>query len=345
LSLPQRVRILAALLQGTGMVERRVMWVFPGQGSQYRGMGSDLCAEFAVARDTYAEASDAVGYDLARLSFEDPAAEIGLTRYTQPALLTHSIACLRVFRELTGGRAPAVLAAGHSLGEYSALVAAGSLSLAAGLRLVKRRGELMGEHGEGGMLALGLDQAAARAVADQHYCQIASLNLPEQTVVGGQEADLDALATALEQAGSRKRAIRLATEGAFHTYLMVAAARRFRETLDGTDFSPPQVAVLSNYTALAHEPAAGSIRTRLFFQLFNPVNWVGCLGTAIGQGITHFVEFGGGLGPSEGPAEKRPNLESIVRKTLKGAQYSADYAAAINVATVRATAAAFSQAA
>jgi [acyl-carrier-protein] S-malonyltransferase len=322
------------------MAERRVMFVFPGQGSQYRGMGSDVCAEFPVARQTYAEASEALGYDIARLSFEDPANEIGLTRFTQPALLTHEIACLRVFAELTGNSVRPVLAAGHSLGEYTALVAAGSLGLADGLRLVKRRGELMGEFGEGGMLALGLDAVAARAMADKHYCQVASINLPEQTVVGGRDADLETLAAEMERVNPRKRAVRLATEGAFHTYLMVEAARRFRETLDATEFRAPTVGVLSNYTAGVHEPEAGAIRTRLFFQLFNPVNWVGCLGTAMQQGVNHFIEFGGGIGTAEGPAEKRPNLESIVRKTLKGAGCEAGYSAAINVATLRATAAA-----
>ena len=323
------------------MTGRRIMFLFPGQGAQYRGMGSDITREFAVARDTYAEASTALGYDMARLSFEDPAGEIGLTRYTQPALLTHEIACLRVFRELTGGRVEPALAAGHSLGEYTALVAAGCLSLADGLRLVKRRGELMGEHGEGGMLALGLDAGAARAMADRHYCQVASVNLPEQSVVGGRDADLESLAAEMETVNPRKRAVRLATEGAFHTYLMVAAARAFRETLDATAFGPPAIGVLSNYTATLHESEAGAIRTRLFFQLFNPVNWVGCLGAAMAQGVTHMIEFGGGIGTGDGPAGKRPNLESIVRKTLKGSGYDAGYAAAINVETLRATAAQF----
>lgn len=315
------------------------MLVFPGQGSQYRGMGSDLAQAFAVARATYSEASAALGYDIARLSFEDPGNEIGLTRYTQPALLTHSIACLRVLAELTGERIRPVLAGGHSLGEYTALVAAGSLSLADGLRLVQRRGELMSEHGEGGMLALGLDVEAARVLADRHYCQVASINLPEQTVVGGREADLEALAAEMVQVHPRKRAVRLATEGAFHTYLMVAAARRFRETLDATPFGVPALGVLSNYTATLHDPDPGAIRTRLFFQLFNPVNWVGCLRTALEQGITDFIELGGGLGSGGDPAEKRPNLESIIRKTLKAAGCEAGYCAAINLTTIRAAAA------
>lgn len=320
------------------MSEGPVMFIFPGQGSQYRGMGSDLYQEFPVARRLYDEASQVLGIDMARLSFEDPADEIGLTRNTQPALLVHEIACLRVFEELTGGRVRPALAAGHSLGEYSALVAAGSLSFPHGLRLVRRRGELMGEHGEGGMLALTLDAATAKPLADRHWCQVASCNLPDQTVVGGRESDLDALAADLAEKFPRKRAIRLATEGAFHTYFMVAAARIFRDDLERAAFAPPAVEVLSNYTAAPHDGDGEGIRTRLFFQLFNPVNWVGCLATATGRQLSTFVEFGGGIGSGEGPAEKRPNLEGIVKKTLKASGIEARHIPAINVATLRAAA-------
>ena len=322
------------------MRDQRVMFVFPGQGSQYRGMGSDLYREFAVARRVYDRANEVLGFDLCQLSFEDPAAELGLTRNTQPALLTHEIACLRVFEELTGGCLP-TLTAGHSLGEYSALVAAGALGFDDALRLVRRRGELMGEYGEGGMLALTLDVETAQSLADRHYCQVASCNLPEQTVVGGNDADLDALAADLAERMPRKRAIRLATEGAFHTYFMVAAARLFRPALEQAAFSSPRVGVLSNYSGGIHEPDPESIRTRLFFQLFNAVNWVGCLNKAIAEQVTTFIEFGGGLGAEEGPAAKRPNLESIIRKTLKAGGIDARHHAAINCESLRAAAAAF----
>ena len=143
--------------------------VFPGQGSQYPGMGSDLFNTFKTVNHLYEEASDTLGYDLARLSFEDPDHEIHLTRYTQPALLTHAIACLRIFEEQTGRAVPAKAAAGHSLGEYSALVAAGTLSFTAALRLVSERGRLMGELGEGEMEALPLALEEAKALAEQHY--------------------------------------------------------------------------------------------------------------------------------------------------------------------------------
>jgi len=318
------------------MADQNIMFIFPGQGSQYCGMGSDIYAEFEVARDVYHEASDVLGYDMVKLSFEDPNDEIGLTRFTQPALLTHSIACQRIFDELTGGSVTPSLAAGHSLGEYTALVATGSLTLADGLRLVQSRGELMGEHGDGGMVALTVDAETAEAIADMHYCQVASCNLPEQTVVGGRDEDLENLIAYMREHLPRKRAIPLATEGAFHTYLMVTAACEFRAVLDATDFAEPSAPVLSNYTAGAHEADASGIRTRLFFQLFKPVNWIGCLQTAIGQGVDAFIEFGGGLGKGETPGEKRPNLESIIKKTLKVSGHEAEYSAAINCDTLAA---------
>lgn len=323
------------------MSASRVMFVFPGQGSQYRGMGSDICAAHPEALEVYERASDALGFDLKRLSFEDPDDEIGLTRNTQPALLAHGIACLRVFDKLSGGGVKPALAAGHSLGEYTALVAAGCLSLEDGIRLVRKRGELMGQHGEGGMVALTVDQATAKDVADRFYCQVASCNLPEQTVVGGRDADLEALVAWAGENLPRKRAVALATEGAFHTYLMVTAAREFRAVLEATDFAEPQFPVLSNYSAQVHDTDVSAIRTRLFFQLINPVNWVGCLQTAMGQGMESFVEFGGGLGKGEGPADKRPNLEGIIKKTMKATGCDAEYLGAINLATLDATAARF----
>lgn len=317
------------------MSEKNVMFVFPGQGSQYRGMGSDIHAEHPVAREVYAQAGDALGYDMARLSFEDPDDQIGLTRFTQPALLTHSVACVRVFESMTGGTVRPLMAAGHSLGEYTALVVSGSLSLADGLKLVQKRGELMGEHGDGGMMALTLDLETTRPIADRFFCQVGGCNLPEQTVVGGREEDLEALAAYVTEHHPRKRAVPLATEGAFHTYFMVKAAQLFREVLDATDFRPPACQVLANYTGNVHDPDAEAIRSRLFFQLFSPVKWVGCLRTAMEQGVDTFVEFGGGLGGSDDPADKRPNLESIIKKTLRSRKYEADYFSAINCATLQ----------
>lgn len=316
----------------------RPVFIFPGQGSQYPGIGSDLHAEFASVRQIYEEASDVLSYDMARLSFEDPEGQINLTRYTQPVLLTHHIACLTLYRELADNPLQPVAAAGHSLGEYSALVTAGSLSFADGLRLVAKRGELMSEHGEGEMMALLVDLETARPLADKHYCGIAGLNLPDQTVVGGAGADLDALATEMAELHPKKGAIRLKTEGAFHTYYMVHAARLFREELARVEFAPPQIRVPSNYTGGFHEADADTIRSRLFFQLFHPVNWVGCLQSLLAEGVTQFVEFGGGIGTGQSPSEKRPNLESILKKFTRGADPKPAYLPAINIATIRETA-------
>ena len=306
------------------------MLVFPGQGAQYAGMGGDLYEAFDAARAVYDQAGDVLGYDMRELSFHDPEQKIGLTRYTQPALLTHSIACLKVAEAQSGGESTPLAAAGHSLGEYSALVAAGALAFDDALRLVSERGRLMGEHGEGGMLALAMDAEAAREVADRHCCQIAGVNLPKQTVVGGTKDDLERLAADLAENHPRSRGTPLATEGAFHTYLMVAAAREFRNVLKDTEFHAPRFPVLSNYTARPHDPAPDAIRTRLFFQLINPVNWVGCMQWAVENGVSSFLELGGGIGRGETPAEKRPNLKGILRRYCRETGHEAEINAVIN---------------
>jgi [acyl-carrier-protein] S-malonyltransferase len=187
------------------------------------------------------------------------------------------------------------------------------------------------------MMALTVDLESARPLADKHYCGIAGLNLPDQTVVGGAGPDLDALAQEMGEKYPKKKAIRLKTEGAFHTYYMVSAARLFREELNKVEFATPQIKVPSNYSGGLHEADADSIRSRLFFQLFHPVNWVGCMQCALDQGVTHFVEFGGGIGSGEGPAEKRPNLESMIKKFTRRADPRPEYLPAINLATIRET--------
>lgn len=320
------------------MAEKKILFVFPGQGSQYREMGSDLVDAFPVAMDVYARASAIVGYDVAELSFRDPRDEINKTRFTQPALLTHEIACLEAFRSLVGERVTPAIGAGHSLGEYSALVMGGALTFEAALQLVQRRGELMSEYGRGGMLATTLELPAAQALADKYFCGIGGCNLPDQTVVAGETADLDALAAEMATLYPNKRGVRLNTEGAFHTYLMVSAAQEFRKVLEQTEFNALTVDTLSNYTGKLHESASNAIRSRLFFQLFNPVKWVSCVNTAVDAGIDTVVEFGGGIGKGDGPDGKRPNLESIIKKSLKWREHQAQYLPAINVATIRATA-------
>lgn len=316
----------------------RVFFIFPGQGSQYRGMGSDLVEEFTVAKRAFERASEVLGYDVAMLCFENPRGELDKTRFTQPALLTHEFACLEALRSIVGDAVEPFVMAGHSLGEYAALVAAGAIAFEDAVALVAERGRLMGELGRGSMLATTLDLQTATMFADKHYCGIGGCNLPEQTVVAGEDEDLDALAADLAEQHPSKRAVRLNTEGAFHTYLMVPAAQQFREVLERTPFATPRTTVLSNYTGKPHAPEADAIRSRLFFQLFNPVRWVACMNSAIDAGVDTVIELGGGIGKGEGPEWKRANLESIVKKSLKWRDHQAQYASAINAAGIRAAA-------
>lgn len=319
------------------MAARQVLYIFPGQGSQYPGIGSHICEEYPQAADIYARANEAAGYDLKTLSFFDPDNCINLTRYTQPVLLTHSIACLEVFKTLTGGNISPVCVAGHSLGEYSALVAAGVLEFEDALTTVIRRGELMSDLGTGEMSAFSASYDDIKALAETHYCGIAGCNLPDQTVIGGATADLNRLEQQMQELHPKKRFTRLKTEGAFHTYYMVAAARKFRLHLDQTGFAQTNCGVLSNYTGNWHEDDAGSIRAKLFYQLFNPVMWHKNLLTAADSGIDTIIEFGGGIGKGETAAEKRPNLEGIVKKAFRQSEIKPEYFSAINYETLEAT--------
>jgi len=316
--------------------DQPILYVFPGQGSQYRGMGEDLFNEHAAARSIYRQASEILGYDVAELSFQDPQERLNLTRFTQPALLTHSIACLEVFRDITGDRLLPAMAAGHSLGEYSALVAAQALSFASALRLVQKRGELMGAHGQGEMSAFPLDLATVQPIAQRHHCAVAGINLPEQTVIGGRGNDLALVEQEVQERFPRKRPVRLKTEGAFHTYYMVEAARHYRPVLEAAEFGHSEVQVMSNFTGGCHAPDPVDIRARLFFQLFHPVQWYSNLETAFDRGARLIVEFGGGIGSDDTPDSKRPNLEGMIKKAMRSRNHEAQYLAAINVPSLRA---------
>jgi [acyl-carrier-protein] S-malonyltransferase len=250
--------------------------LFPGQGSQVVGMGADLVAVFPEARAVFEQADAVLGYRLSELCFAGPLETLTETRHAQPALLVHSVAVLRVLE--ARGVQPAIVA-GHSLGEYSALVAAGALEFEAALRLVRRRGELMFECGvrEPGAMAavMGLDaesiEAACAAARSLGVCDLANLNAPDQIVVSGAvPAVLDAMRR-LEAAGARL-VKRLNVSGAFHSALMQRPAQELADYLAGFTVADARVPVVPNVTA-EPETRGEVLRTLLARQIRSPVRW------------------------------------------------------------------------
>ncbi len=315
-------------------LDDKVIYIFPGQGSQYVGMGSDIYADYGSAREVYQQASTTLGFDIAELSFKDPEDKLNRTQFTQLALLTHSIACLRVFEDITDNKVTPFVCAGHSLGEYSSLVAAGALTFEDALLLVKKRGDLMSEYGRGKMIAFPMDLETMRSFVSSHYCGIGGCNLPHQTVVGGTEEDLQAVADYATEHFSKKGTF-LNTEGAFHTYLMTKAAEEFRPHLEATPMVTPKVKVVSNFSGNYHADDPARIKALLFFQLFNPVKWIWGMQRVLKDDVQTIIEFGGGIGTGEAPEDKRPNLAGITKKAIKSVKRYGRYIPAINSATLK----------
>lgn len=268
-------------MSGEALAARKVALVFPGQGSQKVGMGRAWTEASEAARRTFAEADAALGLPLSRLCWEGPEEELGLTVNTQPALLATSIAIHRALAGTPLAGLQPVAMAGHSLGEYSALVAAGALPFDVALRLVRRRGELMQAAvpvGEGAMAAvLGLDAAAVEEVAaaasrEGSLCAVANWNAPAQTVVAGhREAVLRAVELARER-GARKATL-LAVSAPFHSPLMRPARLGMEEPLGAAPFADPAVPVVTNVDA-APAATAAAARDALVRQIDGPVRWV-----------------------------------------------------------------------
>jgi [acyl-carrier-protein] S-malonyltransferase len=274
-------------------------FVFPGQGSQSVGM-LDAWGDHPAVRATLQEASTALGEDIARLIREGPKEALELTTNTQPVMLTAAIACYRAWRQ-EGGDEPAAVA-GHSLGEYSALVAAGALTLAEALPLVRFRAQAMQEAvpvGVGAMAAiLGLDAAAVRegcaqaAAATGQAVEAANFNDPKQTVIAGTKAGVDKACELLKAAGA-KRALPLAVSAPFHSSLMKPAAERLREKLQSVTLSAPRIPVVNNIDA-AVQTDAQALRDALYRQAFGPVRWVEVVQALRARGLTHVLECGPG---------------------------------------------------
>jgi len=272
--------------------------IFPGQGSQQIGMLRELAERYSVVRTTFEEAADALGYDLWQVVQEGPAEALNATACTQPALLTSSVAVWRVWQELEGPR-PSVMA-GHSLGEYSALVCAGALPFAQGVRLVKLRGDAMQAAvpaGEGAMAAiLGLEdeaveQACARA-ADGDVVAAVNYNAPGQVVIAGTKAAVDRAIIACQEAGA-KRAMPIPVSVPSHCDLMRPAAERLAVAMDEIELRTPRYTVFQNVDAEAHADVA-TLRTRLIEQLYQPVRWTSCIEAMTARGAEVFIECGPG---------------------------------------------------
>ncbi|AYU90018.1 MULTISPECIES: ACP S-malonyltransferase [Serratia] len=273
-------------------------FVFPGQGSQAVGMLAELAAQFSIVEETFGEASSALGYDLWQLVQQGPAEELNKTWQTQPALLAASVAIFRVWQQ-QGGKAPALMA-GHSLGEYSALVCAGVLDFKAAIRLVELRGKLMQEavpEGTGAMYAIiGLDNdAIAKACEESAQGQVVSpvnFNSPGQVVIAGNKEAVERAGAACKAAGA-KRALPLPVSVPSHCALMKPAADKLAVALKDITFNAPQVPVVNNVDVRTeNDPEA--IRSALVRQLYSPVRWTESVEFIAAQGVTSLLEVGPG---------------------------------------------------
>lgn len=276
----------------------KIAVVFPGQGSQALGMLADLAAEHPIVEATFAEASSALGYDLWQLVQQGPAEELNKTWQTQPALLAASVAIWRVWQQSNGAN-PAFLA-GHSLGEYSALVCAGVLDFQQAISLVELRGKLMQEavpEGTGAMSAIiGLDNdAIAKACEESAQGQVVSpvnFNSPGQVVIAGHKEAVERAGAACKAAGA-KRALPLPVSVPSHCALMKPAADKMAVALENVTFSEPQYPVVNNVDVKV-ETSPEAIRSALVRQLYNPVRWTESVEFMAAQGVEHLIEVGPG---------------------------------------------------
>ncbi|HLC30127.1 MAG TPA: ACP S-malonyltransferase [Dehalococcoidia bacterium] len=275
-----------------------VAYLFPGQGAQFVGMGKDLYEEYASARQVFEEADQALGFSLSGLCFSGPEEDLRRTLNTQPAILATSYACLRVAQELglLSQDEPPGFMAGHSLGEYTALAAAGVLSFGEAIRLVRERARLMDEAGTarpGSMAAvLGMDEQALEAVCQETGVEMANINSPGQIVISGAK---DALAKAMELASARgaRRVLPLEVSAAFHSRLMEPANEGIAKAVAGVTFQKAQVPIIANSTA---QPVVTSqeVKEELLRQLCSPVRWQSSVEYMLEHGVAQFIEIGPG---------------------------------------------------
>ncbi|HEX8707410.1 MAG TPA: ACP S-malonyltransferase [Pyrinomonadaceae bacterium] len=276
----------------------RLAYIFPGQGSQYAGMGRELAERHQAARRVFEEADEALGFSISRLCFEGTPEELQLTENTQPAILTTSVAVLRAME--AEGFPPPAFVAGHSLGEYSALVAAGSLSLADAVRTVRARGRFMQEAvpvGSGAMAAImGAElktvMEACTEAQEGDVCTPANINAPNQVVIAGHASAVDRATGLLKERGA-KRAIKLNVSAPFHCALMMPAQERLAEELESLEFDDLRVPLVTNVDAAVIESGKDA-QDALVRQVSSPVRWLESVELLIQQGVETIVEVGPG---------------------------------------------------
>lgn len=306
-------------------MSERLALLFPGQGSQSVGMGRSLLAESATARRILQQADEVLGYPLTRLCLDGPDEVLRETTHAQPAILAISVAALAVLREVADGALSPSFVAGHSLGEFTALVAAGSLPYEDALRLVRRRGELMSEAGRaqpGAMAAVvGADdavvEAACREAAEAGVVVVANYNSPGQVVISGEQQAVQR-ASELAKAKGARRILPLSVSGAFHSPLMEQAAAPFREAVAACVIDDPSVPVVGNTEA---EPLvdAAAVRRELARQIISPVRWAQTMNYLVAEGVGLFIEVGPGQ-VLTGMAKRMPGARAVAVASLESAR-------------------------
>jgi [acyl-carrier-protein] S-malonyltransferase len=279
----------------------KTAFVFPGQGAQYVGMGKDFFDQFEIAKSIYLKANDVLGFDLMKISFEGPEDSLKQTRVTQPAIFVHSVVALEVVRHLKGPSfAPCQMVAGHSLGEYSALVAAGFMTFEDALKVVKVRAEGMQKAGEaqkGTMAAImGLDKdilvAICQEASAKGIVQCANFNSPGQIVISGSVEGVQAAMAIAKERGARM-VKELIVSGAFHSPLMAPARQAVADILNNTSVNNSQIPVYANVTSQANTDGS-MVKNQLVEQITSAVRWQESIVNMIADGATKFYEFGPG---------------------------------------------------